>query len=174
MAYRLGKLLLKKVWNTCIQVKVRNRLSYAMRSRTAPIPCPSPPLPAGSPSVHSNGARERTLQGAVTTARRGDYQNDGRFWSLRLTYGTASTMTFNGSVNDVFLTYGEKCVLSPNTDNKSLNGLFHFYGHQKQVWLLHQRARNWLQVSLINQTRRTPFTKLNRTATRKTQKSAIL
>ena len=74
MAYRLGKLLLKKVWNTCIQVKVRNRLSYAMRSRTAPIPCPSPPLPAGSPSVHSNGARERTLQGAVTTAWRGDYQ----------------------------------------------------------------------------------------------------
>ena len=50
---------------------------------------------------------------------------------MRLTYGTASTMTFNGSVNDVFLTYGEKCVLSPNTDNKSLNGLFHFDGHQK-------------------------------------------
>ena len=27
------------------------------------------------------------------------------------TYGTASTVTFNGSVNDVFLTYGEKCVV---------------------------------------------------------------
>ena len=102
-----------------------------MRSRTAPIPCPSPPLPAGSPSVHSNGARERTLQGAVTTARRGDYQMTAGSGRRASTYGTASTVTFNGSVNDVFLTYGEKCVLSPNTDNKSLNGLFHFYGHQK-------------------------------------------
>ena len=149
MAYRLGKLLLKKVWNTCIQVKVRNRLSYAMRSRTAPIPCPSPPLPAGSPSVPSNGCTRWTLQGAVTTARRGDYQMTAGSGRRASTYGTASTVTFNGSVNDVFLMYGEK-MCSPNTDNKSLNGLFHFYGHQKQVWLLHQRARNWLQVSLID------------------------